>query len=58
MGEQLTKDELDLILESLLDMKLKVANTDYYTYELMERAQKRVEDTITRIRALREAAQA
>jgi hypothetical protein len=55
MGEQLTKDELDLILESLLDMKLKVTNADYYTYELMERAQKRVEDTIAKIRALRAA---
>jgi hypothetical protein len=56
MGEQLTKDELDLILESLLDMKMKVMYTNYYTYELMERAQKRVEDTIAKIRALREAA--
>ncbi len=53
MNEQLTKDELDLILESLLDMKLKVANTDYYTYELMERAHKRVEDAIAKIRVLR-----
>ncbi len=58
MGEQLTKDELDLILESLLDMKLKVTNTDYYTYELMERALKRVEDAIAKIRALRELTQA
>ncbi len=57
MGEQLTRDELDLILESLLDMKLKVANADYYTYELMERAQKRVEDTIAKIRTLRAAAE-
>ncbi|HEX8681925.1 MAG TPA: hypothetical protein VF707_06405 [Ardenticatenaceae bacterium] len=57
MSEQLTKDELDLILESLLDMKLKVTNADYYTYELMERAHKRVEDTIAKIRTLRTASE-
>lgn len=38
-------------------MKLKVTNTDYYTYELMERAHKRVEDTIVKIRALRAASE-